>query len=196
MNTERSDIVGVCGPAVGPVRTTEFSWERENLKMDRLNLSRRDFGFLSAAAMGGLISGCSEDGKGNPKPTGKTDPKKQEGTEQTSLLLQEPHVCRGLNSCKGQGACKTAANDCKGKNACAGQGGCASVEKHACGGQNKCKGQGGCGEKPGENTCKGQGKCSVPLMDKAWTKARASFEKAYEAKHGKKPGAAPAKKAG
>ena len=164
------------------------------MKKDRGTLSRRDFGLLSAAAMGGLMHGCSDEPGGG---TGKT-PAQGSGKdkEEVSLLLQEPHVCRGLNSCKGQGACKTAKNECKGKNACAGQGGCASVDKHACGGENKCKGQGGCGDKPGQNACKGQGKCSVPLMDEAWAKARASFEKAYETKHGKKPGAAPAKKAG
>ena len=162
------------------------------LKMDRWNLSRRDFGLLSAAAMGGLISGCSDDG-GSGKKTGKPGSKNGGDTEQTSLLLQEPHVCRGLNTCRDKGACKTAKNDCKGKNACAGQGGCATAEKHDCSGQNKCKGQGGCGEKPGQNACRGKGECSVPLMDKAWAKARASFEKAYEAKHGKKPGPAPAK---
>ncbi|AKV00072.1 hypothetical protein AKJ09_06735 [Labilithrix luteola] len=30
--------------------------------------------------------------------------------------------CEGINSCKGQGACKSAANDCKGKNGCKGKG--------------------------------------------------------------------------
>ena len=30
--------------------------------------------------------------------------------------------CFGVNSCKGQGECKSAVNDCKGKNACKGQG--------------------------------------------------------------------------
>jgi hypothetical protein len=30
--------------------------------------------------------------------------------------------CFGINSCKGQGSCKTAQNDCKGKNACKSQG--------------------------------------------------------------------------
>jgi hypothetical protein len=31
-------------------------------------------------------------------------------------------TCFGINSCKGHGSCKTAANDCKGHNACKGQG--------------------------------------------------------------------------
>jgi hypothetical protein len=30
--------------------------------------------------------------------------------------------CEGVNSCKGQSACKTANNSCKGQNACKGQG--------------------------------------------------------------------------
>ena len=30
--------------------------------------------------------------------------------------------CYGINACKGQAACKTAANDCKGMNACKGHG--------------------------------------------------------------------------
>jgi hypothetical protein len=30
--------------------------------------------------------------------------------------------CFGLNSCKGQGSCKTAMNECKGKNSCKGKG--------------------------------------------------------------------------
>jgi hypothetical protein len=30
--------------------------------------------------------------------------------------------CVGANSCKGQGACKSASNDCKGQNGCKGKG--------------------------------------------------------------------------
>jgi hypothetical protein len=30
--------------------------------------------------------------------------------------------CKGVNSCKGQGACQTATNACKGQNSCQGQG--------------------------------------------------------------------------
>jgi hypothetical protein len=30
--------------------------------------------------------------------------------------------CFGINSCKGQGACKSASNACKGQNACKGKG--------------------------------------------------------------------------
>jgi hypothetical protein len=34
------------------------------------------------------------------------------------------HDCKGKNTCKGQGGCKTGDNGCKGKNSCSGKGGC------------------------------------------------------------------------
>jgi len=83
------------------------------------------------------------------------------------IILQDPNVCRGLNTCKGKG---------KGDHDCAGQASCATAEAHSCQGQNACKGQGGCGENPGQNQCKDQGGCEVPLKDEAWTKARAAFD--------------------
>jgi hypothetical protein len=42
------------------------------------------------------------------------------GTFATAATAQVP--CTGVNACKGQGACKTAANACKGQNACKGKG--------------------------------------------------------------------------
>ncbi len=139
-------------------------------------LNRRDFQRLSAAALGGVVGGSfmlraaigADD-------TGKS-------------LLDEPHVCRGLNTCKAKGGCGAT----KGKNECAGQGGCATAMKHDCKGDNTCKGQGGCGEHTGENTCKGKGGCAVPLSEKTWDKARANFEAAMK-KAGKKVGPAPPK---
>jgi hypothetical protein len=141
------------------------------------NLSRRDFSKLSAAAFGGMVAGTA---------ISTSDVFAEDAKE------KEVHVCRGLNGCKGKGACKTADNGCKGKNACAGKGGCASAKAHKCAGSNDCKGQGGCGPKAGENACKGKGKCAVPLKDKAWKGARARFE-ARMKKAGKKFGDAPAK---
>lgn len=154
------------------------------------NLSRRDFTRLSLAALGGaaagsMLSGCSDS---SPPPTAetKTDPAPKPTTQPTTAaenpLLSEPHVCRGLNTCKDHGT--------GGDNACAGQGACASVMAHSCRGGNECKGQGGCGEHPGENACKGQGKCAVPLGDGAWARARQNFEAAMT-DAGKKVGAAP-----
>jgi hypothetical protein len=99
--------------------------------------------------------------------------------------LEDPHVCRGINTCKNKGKKGTT-------NECAGQAHCATVAAHDCQGMNDCKGHGGCGENPGENECKGKGGCQVPLSDKTWPKARKRFEE-LTAKAGNKFGAAPPK---
>jgi hypothetical protein len=144
-------------------------------------LNRRDVTRLALAALGGLVSGaligCGH-AASTGKPEGDDKPKDQ--------LLQDPHVCRGINTCKNKG--KGGTNDC------AGQGHCATVKAHSCQGMNDCKGQGGCGENPGENECKGKGGCAVPLdagKKMTWQKARKRFEELMK-KAGKTFGAAPA----
>lgn len=142
--------------------------------MARNELNRRDFHKLAAAALGGVAAGslvgCGGDDKdgtgaeaGGAKGAGG-------GKKGKNVLLEEPHVCRGLNTCKEKGA--------GGDNACAGQGTCSSVKEHTCKGENECKGQGGCKSSPGQNECKGKGECAVPLNDKAWKAAREAFEAA------------------
>ncbi len=136
-------------------------------------MNRRDFGTLTAAAFSGLV-------------TGTLSGRRVQGADyDITLLTKEPHVCRGLNTCKGLGK--------GGNNQCAGQGTGASVDRHMCNGTNDCKGEGGCGEYPGQNLCKGQGACAVPLTKKTWPKARKAFEEIMT-KQGKKFGPAPAKK--
>jgi len=157
-------------------------------------LNRRHFHQLAAAAMGGLVTGsllgCPADSAGTKEAGsttapagGSAGPDAADPQATTSLLMQEKHVCRGLNLCKNQGQTK--------ENACAGQGVCATFVKHDCAQQNDCKGQGGCGSSPGENSCKGMGGCHVPLMDHAWDTARKNFEAAMKAA-GKEVGPAPA----
>jgi hypothetical protein len=136
-------------------------------------LSRRDFGKLTMAAFGGVLLGTQL--AANAAEKEKNDP---------ALLLQDKHVCRGLNTCKGKGK--------GGDNSCAGTGNCAIAEAHSCKGDNTCKGQGGCGEYAGQNSCKGTGSCSVPLEEKTWKKARKAFE-AQMKKAGKTFGDAPKK---
>ena len=132
-------------------------------------MNRRDFQKLAAAAMGGVLAGTAAGCGEKPKEV---------------AVVAEKHICRGLNSCKGQGK--------DGKNACAGQGTCATVKAHDCGGTNECKGQGACGEKPGDNDCKGMGGCHVPVTSKVmWKQAREYFEEKMK-KAGKTIGAAPA----
>ncbi len=131
--------------------------------MDRTELNRREFQRLGAAALGGMMLGAA----------GLTSVARAD----ENPLLSDPHVCRGINTCKGKGA--------SGKNDCAGQGTCATAEKHTCHAANQCKGQGGCGAHPGENACKGQGACNVPLKPAIWGKARKRFEQLMTAE--KKP---------
>lgn len=142
-------------------------------------MNRRDFGKLATAALGGLVAGAG-------LVHAEEEVKKKDATK--PLLLQEPHVCRGLNTCKGTAPDK--------KNTCAGTGACATAKAHTCKGMNDCAGLGGCGETPGENKCKGQGGCAVPLEAKAWAKARKNFEAAMtkaEKKFGDAPKPAPSK---
>jgi len=152
---------------------------------------RRDFHKLTVAALGGMIAGTTIGCRDATTPApGTAQVEPADGTvaltDAEKLIIDDPHTCRGLNTCKGQGRGKD--------NACAGQGTCASIADATCAGNNKCKGQGGCGELPGMNSCEGKGGCHIPLMDEAWITARAAFEGAMK-KTGKTVGAAPAKAA-
>lgn len=158
--------------------------------MSHQGLDRRDFHKLTLAALGGMMAGTTIGCGGGANPGGATQVTPAAGTgtateltEAEKLIIDEPHVCRGLNSCKGLGRSKD--------NDCAGLGTCASMADASCGGNNECKGQGGCGELPGMNSCKGKGACHIPLMEHAWDTARTAFETAMK-KSGKKFGPAPA----
>jgi hypothetical protein len=141
-------------------------------------LNRRDFSKLTMAAFGGMIAGTAVSLSAAEEKESKKDSKK-------NPLLVEPHVCKGLNTCKNKGK--------GGDNDCAGQGTCAAAEAHSCKKENDCRGLGGCGPKPGENACKGLGGCEVPMKHQAnWKKARARFE-TLMTQEGKKVGPAPEK---
>ena len=145
------------------------------------DLTRRDFSKLTMAALAGAAIGCGKASEASTPAKAKAAALKE--VKDDSLLLNEPHVCRGLNACKG-----TARG---GGNACAGQGQCATAKAHGCGGRNACKGQSGCGASPGENACKGQGHCGVPItMDPAWNKVRKALQ-GLAKKHGFELGPAP-----
>jgi hypothetical protein len=136
------------------------------------DVSRRDFNKLTLAALGGALAGSLLGRAGAAAAADKAavDP-----------ALKDPHLCCGLNTCKGHGK--------GGKNDCAGMGQCATAEAHACNGMNACAAQGG-GDDPGVNSCKGKGACSVPLAGDGWKKRRATFEAAMT-KAGRKFGAPP-----
>jgi hypothetical protein len=156
--------------------------------MNDRTLTRRDMTRLALAALGGLVTGALAGCSGGSTTGGKaaaSAAKDAGGGDKGSRLLEDPHVCRGINTCKNKGKTGTT-------NECAGQAHCATVAAHDCNGMNACKGQGGCGEHPGENECKGKGGCEVPLSDKTWPKARKRFEELMT-KAGKKFGDAPPK---
>ncbi len=144
-------------------------------------MTRRHFASLTMAALAGAAMGCSKS-KETPVAQGPK-PELLKDVVSDHLLLQEPHVCRGLNACRGLAR--------GGKNNCAGEGTCATAKAHGCGGRNACKGQGGCGSNPGQNDCKGQGACGVPItMNPAWDKARKALEELAKS-HGFELGPAP-----
>lgn len=183
-----------------------------SVTMKSADMNRRDFARLTTAAFGGVvagtIAGCAGESAtetpaepaGGAAPAGgdTTTPEggdaaaaegsgtaaaEGEVTYDVAYMAEEPHVCRGLNTCMGKGA--------SGDNACAGQGTCATAEAHSCHTHNACKGQGGCGEHAGINSCKGLGECGVPVENHvAWETARKNFEKAMQAA-GKEFGPAP-----
>jgi hypothetical protein len=65
---------------------------------------------LAATAAMLALSACAVAG---------TPPK---GSTGASVAASDKVHCYGVNSCKGQAECKTAANDCKGLNSCKAQG--------------------------------------------------------------------------
>jgi hypothetical protein len=69
---------------------------------------------ILSAAFAGLVVGCESSGGANA------------GTQANTTDLSK-HACKGQNSCKGLGGCKTTAHACKGQNACKGQGGCNTI---------------------------------------------------------------------
>jgi uncharacterized membrane protein YphA (DoxX/SURF4 family) len=158
---------------------------------------RREFAKLVAAAVAGLAGGLvvrhfagssapptDKSAAGDSPPSHDKDIAAPPNTDLNLLVSGGPHVCRGLNTCKGK------AKDHK--NACAGQGACATVESHACQGLNDCKGHGGCDGTAGINLCSGKGACAVPLKEKVWQLARARFEQLAK-KQNLPLGSAPAK---
>src|SRR4051794_35883087 len=119
--------------------------------MDNNDLNRRDFQKLAMAALGGLVAGAAAHADEKKDAAKDKDDKKEPKPkdEKKEPLLQEPHVCRGLNTCKGLGK--------GGKNDCAGTSACATAKAHTCGGENACRGLGGLGGEPRGKKRKGEG---------------------------------------
>ena len=68
---------------------------------------------FAAAAFSGLLAGCH----------GQSG---DAGTQMNSNDADK-HGCKGQNSCKGHGGCKSSENACKGQNSCKANGGCKTM---------------------------------------------------------------------
>lgn len=130
----------------------------EQIDLNGVDFTRRDFARLALAALTGLAAGSHATASEVQRSGSVKDP-----------LLSDPHICRGLNTCRGR--------DVTQHNQCAGTGTCATARYHPCKGHNDCRGQGGCGDVPGANECRGWGACDVPLKPRVWSVARQRFEK-------------------
>jgi len=82
--------------------------------MNRLTRNLTASAGLFAAAMTGMLAGCQSHSA--------TD----SGTA-VNANAPDKHACKGQNSCKGLGGCKTGNNGCKGLNSCKGNGGCKTM---------------------------------------------------------------------
>ena len=73
-------------------------------------------------ALTGLLAGTSN--RAQAAATGTTTPSFAKAGLQIAADDTDTHSCKGQNTCKGKGGCKTGDNGCKGKNTCKGKGGC------------------------------------------------------------------------
>jgi hypothetical protein len=92
---------------------------------------------LAFTAVSGMVAGLAGCGGAEPAPatapaaSGDSKAAPAAGTAApaaagTAAPAAAPakHACKGLNTCKGNGGCKTDKNACKGLNTCKGAGGC------------------------------------------------------------------------
>jgi hypothetical protein len=84
---------------------------------------------LMTAAMSGLLTGATTILSASTTSTGANSISRAMGLSSSSSFddpKTDKHACKGQNSCKGKGGCKTGDNGCKGQNSCKGKGGCAT----------------------------------------------------------------------
>lgn len=81
---------------------------------------------FAAAALTGMLAGAAN----ASGITGVRGPGFGAATSSIGVLasgngmFKADHHCKGMNTCKGKGGCKTSHNKCAGKNSCKGKGGC------------------------------------------------------------------------
>ena len=90
-------------------------------------------GDLTTKAIGLAIAGVlAGSGLAKAMPAKSGSAKTTAGDEKADTkAASDKHVCKGMNSCKGKGGCKSGDAGCAGKNSCKGKGGCAVPVKKA-----------------------------------------------------------------
>jgi hypothetical protein len=78
-------------------------------------MKRREFTKVLGAVAAGLAAGSAL----------RADEKAGDKAKDKPADKAEKNICKGHNSCKGKGGCKTGDAGCAGKNSCKGKGGCA-----------------------------------------------------------------------
>jgi hypothetical protein len=94
---------------------------------ERSNMTRKTM--IAGAAIAGLMSGSFAMTAQAVQSSAKAGVSIKMGDKDKAPT--DKHGCKGMNSCKGKGGCKTGDNGCKGKNSCKGKGGCATDGSHA-----------------------------------------------------------------
>ena len=87
-------------------------------------MNRTSKALIVGVALTGLLAGASNRAQA---ATGTTTPSFAKAGLQIAADDTDTHSCKGQNTCKGKGGCKTGDNGCKGKNSCKGKGGCKST---------------------------------------------------------------------
>ena len=84
---------------------------------------------IAGAAIAGLMSGSFAVSAQAVQSSSKAGVSLKMGDKDKDKNATDKHACKGMNSCKGKGGCKTGDNGCKGKNSCKGKGGCATTKQ-------------------------------------------------------------------
>jgi hypothetical protein len=106
-------------------------YSTESILMSK-KLSSTAVALLGAAAISGLLAGTASASSdlASSKLLLKTSARVRTAVADNArgaaadAAATDKHDCKGHNSCKGKGGCKSGDNNCKGKNSCKGKGGC------------------------------------------------------------------------
>src|SRR5436190_8446131 len=97
---------------------------RNQQRKRKVNMTRKTM--IAGAAIAGLMSGSFAVTAHAVQTSSRAGVSLKMGDKDKDKDATDKHACKGMNSCKGKGGCKTGDNGCKGKNSCKGKGGCAT----------------------------------------------------------------------